>query len=684
VSRISLPGDKSLTHRALLLGSLATGESHIRNPLTGEDCRSTAAALRALGVRVPALPAGSGSVRITGMGLRGLASPEGDLDVGNSGTTARLLLGILSGQPNVVARLTGDASLRSRPMRRVTFPLEKMGARFVELGEPDRLPIEVRGGALQTLDYPSPVASAQVKSAILLAGLTGSVPVAVLEPRRSRDHTERLLAAMGAPTVGHRVQGGWRVELRDPPDSLLPLDFAVPADFSSAAFILALGILGGAGEGIEIPGVCLNPTRTGLLRVLERMGVGDGLEVIQDSDAGSPGGSGTAVEPVGALTVRPVSLRGCEVGASEIPDLIDEIPILAVLAARAEGETVLTGAAELRVKESDRLSALAGNLGALGVAVEELPDGLVVQGTDRPLRGRVRCFGDHRIAMAFGILGALPGNAIEVEEPELAEVSFPGFWDEIRRLSKTGSVAGSQRLPGSPPTPARLPSTPGIVVTIDGPAGSGKSTTARAVAERLGYRHLDSGAIYRALTLSLLEMEIPSEEWADLDADVLAAIPVAVSPRGRSLRITLGDRALGDELRGPEVTSAVSIAARVPAVRARLLDLQREAGKAGRLVADGRDMGSVVFPDAELKVFLVADLEERARRRLLQQGEVDPGSESVREEAERIRHRDALDSSREASPLVRPAGALELDTTNLSFDEQVDAIVHRVKELTTS
>lgn len=235
----------------------------------------------------------------------------------------------------------------------------------------------------------------------------------------------------------------------------------------------------------------------------------------------------------------------------------------------------------------------------------------------------------------------------------------------------------------STPTPARLPSSPGIVVTIDGPAGSGKSTTARAVAERLGYRHLDSGAIYRALTFALIEREIPPEAWADLDVAVLDEIPIAVFPRGRSLRITLGDRALGEALRGPEVTAAVSIAARVPAVRARLLELQREAGRAGRLVADGRDMGSVVFPDAALKVFLVADLAERARRRLLQEGVVEPGHEAIQEEMGRIQARDALDSSREASPLVRPEGALELDTTDLSFEEQVDAIVRRVKELTT-
>jgi cytidylate kinase len=235
----------------------------------------------------------------------------------------------------------------------------------------------------------------------------------------------------------------------------------------------------------------------------------------------------------------------------------------------------------------------------------------------------------------------------------------------------------------SVPTPARLPSTPGIVVTIDGPAGSGKSTTARGVAERLGYRHLDSGAIYRALTFALLERDIPPEAWVDLDPEVLDEIPIAVFPRGRSLRITLGDRDLGEALRGPEVTAAVSIAARVPAVRARLLDLQREAGRAGRLVADGRDMGSVVFPDAALKVFLVADLTERARRRLLQEGVVEPGPEAIQEEMERIQARDALDSSREASPLVRPAGAFELDTTDMSFEEQVDAIVRRVKELTT-
>lgn len=674
--RVRVPGDKSLTHRALLLGALAEGESEVRNALTGEDCRSTAHALRSLGVDIPGLSSGGGVVRFHGVGLNGLRSPRGPLDVGNSGTTARLLLGILSGQPGMKARLTGDASLRSRPMRRVTTPLAAMGARFRELGEEDRLPIEVTGGGLRSLDYPSPVASAQVKSAIILAGLVAGVPVAVTEPRRSRDHTERLLAEMGARTIGHQVADGWRVELRDPPSTLSSLKFTVPGDFSSAAFLLALGLMGGAGEGLEIEDVSLNPTRTGLLRVLERMGMGPSLTVSPDG-AREGGGSGSqVVEPRGRITASPGELRGVEVGGEEIPDLVDEVPVLAALAAGARGETVIRGAGELRVKESDRISALATNLSGLGVYVDELSDGLVIRGTDRALSGRVRSFGDHRIVMAFGVLAALPGNRIEVEDPELAEVSFPGFWETLRRVSDRVAAPGGRGNGESRQEP--------VVVTIDGPAGSGKSTTARAVAERLGYRHLDSGAIYRALTLALIEEGIPTSEWEGLDPERLNRIPVMIAPDGTELRIALGGRVLTDELRGEAVTAAVSEAARVPAVRARLLGLQREAGRAGGLVADGRDMGTVVFPDAAVKVFLVADLEERARRRLIQMGTVEPSPEAVLAEAERIRRRDVVDSSREASPLARPEGALELDTTDLSFDEQVEAIVRAVKELTTS
>ena len=245
---IRVPGDKSVTQRALIFASLATGESRLRGLLTGEDPQATASALRTLGVDIPPLLGNGAEVRIQGVGLRGLKAPDEALDFENSGTGARLMLGVLAGQPMTVT-VTGDASLRSRPMRRVTGPLSKMGAAFREMGEPDRLPLEVTGGPLNALDYDSPVASAQVKSALLLAGLVSGAFVFVSEPHRSRDHTERMLRRSGASVVSHEADGVWRVELRDPPDRIAPLDLEVPGDFSSATFFLALAILGGGRRG---------------------------------------------------------------------------------------------------------------------------------------------------------------------------------------------------------------------------------------------------------------------------------------------------------------------------------------------------------------------------------------------------------------------------------------------------
>jgi len=429
--RVRVPGDKSLTQRALIFSALAEGESRLSGLLFGGDAASTAGALRRLGAGVPPLPPGGQAVRVDGVGLTGLRAPDGPLDLGNSGTGARLLLGVLAGSA-LTAGLTGDASLRSRPMARVAEPLSAMGARFRWLEREGRLPVELTGARpLRPIEWESPVASAQVKSAILLAGVVGNAFALVTEPRRSRDHTERLLAQVGCPLVEHAAGGGWRVELREPPVRLAPLDFRVPGDVSSAAFLLALAALGGVTGELEIEGVGLNPTRTAFLDVLSRMGAAVRVE----SETAAVG----AGEPVGTLGAAGARLRGVSVGADEVPRLIDELPLLAVLGARAEGETRITGAAELRHKESDRIAVTVENLRGLGVRAEELPDGLVVEGGEGPLRGRVRTHGDHRIAMSFGVLGAAPGNRIEVDDPAAADVSFPGFWTLLRTLREGGA-----------------------------------------------------------------------------------------------------------------------------------------------------------------------------------------------------------------------------------------------------
>jgi 3-phosphoshikimate 1-carboxyvinyltransferase len=424
-----VPGDKSLTHRALMLAAAASGRSRLSGLLDGEDCQSTARILRALGAHVPSPPAGGGEIVVDSEGLEFWTRPPGILDCGNSGTTARLMMGLLAGRPFTTA-LTGDESLRSRPMRRVTAPLVEMGAAVRELGAPDRLPLEITGGSLHEIFHISPHASAQIKSAVLLAGISGRVPVSVLEPARSRDHTERMLELLGAAVESRAHEGGWLVRLEPPAAALDTLEMRVPGDPSSAAFLLALALLADKGE-VRVRDVCVNPTRTGFLEVLRRMG-GD----VRMENERMEGG-----EPVADLLACPSELRGATITASEVPSLIDEIPILAALATRATGTTTFTGAGELRAKESDRISVLVSNLRRLGAQAEELTDGLVVEGSHAPLRGTVSTHHDHRIAMAFGVLGSLAGNAIEVDLPRVVDVSFPGFWPLLASLTSGGSSA---------------------------------------------------------------------------------------------------------------------------------------------------------------------------------------------------------------------------------------------------
>jgi 3-phosphoshikimate 1-carboxyvinyltransferase len=429
---LRLPGDKSISQRALILAGLAQGESRIRGILAGQDPESTADALRKVGVGVPDL---GPEIVIRGTGLRGFRQPKGPLDLGNSGTGARLLLGVLAGQP-LEAVLTGDESLRTRPMARVTDPLTAMGGRFEFLDLEGRLPLRVRGGDLAPFDYRLPVASAQVKTALLLAGLVGGVPVDLEEPGRSRDHTERMFSALGVPVTSMATAHGWRVTLSEPPETLPGLDLTVPADFSSAAFSILLGLLKQGDDPLVIRDVGLNETRTGLLPVLARMGAQLTVENRREGGAG---------EPLGDLVVRPSPLAATDVGGQEIPTLIDEVPVVAAAAARAEGTTRITGAEELRVKETDRIRAMVENLVAVGVEARELEDGLEIRGSERPLVGEIQSHGDHRIAMVFGVLGSLPENRISIVGRESSRVSFPGFWKSLERVAgkTTGEGADS-------------------------------------------------------------------------------------------------------------------------------------------------------------------------------------------------------------------------------------------------
>jgi 3-phosphoshikimate 1-carboxyvinyltransferase len=409
-----MPGDKSISHRALLLGGIAEGVSTIRNWLPAADCQATLHAMRALGVRVDQL--GPTELVVHGVGLRGLGRPSAPIDCQGSGTTLRLLAGILAGQP-FTSTLDGHAGLRRRPMERVAVPLRQMGAQ-VEAHD-GRPPLTVTGGNLRGIDYHLPVASAQVKSAILLAGLYADGRTVVHQPGPARDHTERMLSAQGARIA---LQGN-AIALTPGSQPLAPCSLSVPADFSSAAFPVAAALLVPDADLI-LEGVGVNPTRTGLLDVLHGMGA----EIVRLNQAEQAG------EPVADLRVRPARLRGAEVSGDCVVRMIDEFPILAVAATQAEGDTIVRDAGELRVKESDRIAAAVTELRALGATIEERDDGFLVTGPTRLRGALVQSHGDHRLAMALAVAGMVADGETIVEGAEVIADSFPGFASLMRAL----------------------------------------------------------------------------------------------------------------------------------------------------------------------------------------------------------------------------------------------------------
>ena len=405
--RLRVPGDKSISHRSIMLGALADGVTEVTGFLEGEDSLATLRAFRQMGVRIDG-PSG-GRVTIHGVGMRGLRPPAVPLDLGNSGTSMRLMAGLLAGQ-RFDCTLVGDASLSKRPMRRVTEPLARMGAR-IESTERGTAPLHIRPvPGLTAIRYDMPVASAQVKSSLLLAGLYAEGETCVTEPAPTRDHTERMLAGFGYPVRrdGNRacVQGGGR---------LTACAIDVPADISSAAFFL-VGASIAPGSDLVLEHVGLNPTRTGVLAILREMGAD--ITVLNERHVGG--------EPVGDLRVRAAPLRGIRIPEDQVPLAIDEFPALFVAAACAEGETVLTGAEELRVKESDRIQVMADGLAALGVGARPTPDGIRIQGG--PIGGgRIASHGDHRIAMSFAVAALRAGGAIAIDDCANVDTSFPGF-----------------------------------------------------------------------------------------------------------------------------------------------------------------------------------------------------------------------------------------------------------------
>ncbi|MEX0926416.1 MAG: 3-phosphoshikimate 1-carboxyvinyltransferase [Dehalococcoidia bacterium] len=416
---IIAPGDKSVSHRAVMFNAIADGVARITNFSPGADCTSTVSLLRSLGVEIEREPGPDGqgdSLTVTGRGMNGLEEPADILDAGNSGTTTRLMSGILAGR-KMLAVLTGDDSLRSRPMGRVVRPLTEMGAVIRGRHNDSLAPLVFAGGQLRGIEFTMPVASAQLKSTILLAGLRALDKTRVHQPAASRDHTERMLTAMGADIKSY----GLDVEIQ--PTELSAVDVEVPGDISSAAFWMVAGAAHPDAE-IMIRGVGVNPTRSGVIDVLKAMGADLTLEHQRE----------VAGEPVADIFVRSSRLRGTDINGDIIPLLIDEVPVLAVAAAMAEGQTNITDAGELRVKETDRIAATIDWLTGAGIECEGHADGLTIQGSGHVGGGKFNSYDDHRIAMSLGVAGLVSDSPITVLNGEVAGISYPGFWKDIGRL----------------------------------------------------------------------------------------------------------------------------------------------------------------------------------------------------------------------------------------------------------
>ncbi|KAA0550251.1 3-phosphoshikimate 1-carboxyvinyltransferase [Bacillus sp. BGMRC 2118] len=411
---IDIPGDKSISHRAVMFGALAQGTTQIEHFLPGEDCQSTISCFRQMGLNIDQT---NESVRVIGTGWKGIQEPKDILDVGNSGTTARLLLGILAGLP-FHSCLIGDESIGRRPMKRVTEPLRTMGARIDGRQDGQYTPLSMRGGGLKGIHYQSPIASAQVKSAILLAGLNGEGITAVSEPHQSRDHTERMLQAFGVDIETNEntvsLKGG---------QSLSATSIYVPGDISSAAFFLVAGAIT-PGSTITLRNVGINPTRTGIIDVLQQMGANISITNYQEKN----------YEPYADLHISASSLRGTEISGALIPRLIDEIPIIALLATQAKGITIIKDASELKVKETNRIDTVVNELSKLGASIEATDDGMIIRGGAALTGNKVNSHGDHRIGMMLSIASFITEGIVEVENTEAISVSYPTFYEDIQSL----------------------------------------------------------------------------------------------------------------------------------------------------------------------------------------------------------------------------------------------------------
>lgn len=413
--KLEVPGDKSISHRAVMFGSVAEGVTTISHFLEGEDCLSTIDCFRKLGVTIEQ---NGTDVKVHGKGFAGLTAPNEVLDVGNSGTSIRLLLGLLAGLPFEMT-FTGDESIAKRPMKRVVGPLRQMGAQISGRDDGNLVPLTLKGSALTGIEYKLPVASAQVKSAILLAGLQADGETTVIEKERTRDHTEKMIQSFG----GEISVDGMRISVRGG-QTLQGGHIYVPGDISSAAFWLAAGAIVPDSE-ITIENVGLNPTRTGIIDVLREMGAD--MDVILDKGTGSG-------EEIGTITIRHSQLHGTTIGGDIIPRLIDEIPIIALVATQAKGQTIIKNAEELKVKETNRIDAIATQLGRLGAVITPTEDGLIIEGEQSLRGGKADSLTDHRIGMTLSIASLLADGPVELENEDAISVSYPSFFEDLDRL----------------------------------------------------------------------------------------------------------------------------------------------------------------------------------------------------------------------------------------------------------
>lgn len=412
---IHIPGDKSISHRAIMFASLAEGKSRVLGLLRGEDCLATLEAFQQLGITVE--EKFNDELIIHGRGIRGLCEPDDVINCGNSGTTMRLMSGILAAQP-FFSVLTGDQYLRKRPMKRIVEPLATMGAKILGRASGTKAPLAINGGGLNPVEYRSPIASAQVKSALILAGMQIAGTTTVYEPHLSRDHSERMLRSFGADLESFK--GGVRIS---GPVDLQGQEVAVPGDISSAAFFIVAGLIV-PGSELVIKNVGVNPSRSGIIDILRLMG--GSIELMNQRE--------TSGEPVADILVKSSDLSGVEISGDLIPRAIDEFPVISIAAAFAQGVTTITEAAELRVKETDRIAAMCDTLTTLGVCIEPLTDGMRIEGKETLSGGKVNSFGDHRIAMSLAVAGLRASSDVSITDTACTETSFPGFWDLLTQI----------------------------------------------------------------------------------------------------------------------------------------------------------------------------------------------------------------------------------------------------------